>query len=69
MSHQTDKREYEQATPEEIRVRRWRRSQFMSLGFSLREAQLLTVEPVDLGQMRKLISSGCPPQTARRILA
>jgi hypothetical protein len=53
---------------EEAQIRRWRRAQFLALGFSLREAQAMTRAPVDLGQMRTLIASGCPPETARRIV-
>ena len=53
---------------EEARILRWRRAQFLALGFTLREAQALTRAPVDLGQMRTLIGSGCPPETARRIV-
>jgi hypothetical protein len=53
---------------EEDRIRRWRRAQFLALGFSLREAQALTKAPVDLGQVRTLIGAGCPPETARRIV-
>jgi len=65
MSQKVDYREIE---GEDVRIRRWRRAQFMSLGFSLREACQLTFAPVDLGQMRKLIASGCPHETAQRIL-
>jgi hypothetical protein len=53
---------------EALLVRRWRRRQFMRLGFGLKDAQRLTVEHVDLGDMRRLIASGCPLDTARRIL-
>jgi hypothetical protein len=53
---------------EEARILRWRRAQFLALGFTLREAQALTKAPVDLGQMRSLIGAGCPPETARRIV-
>jgi hypothetical protein len=67
MSPNVDQHERE-ATEEQASVRRWRRAQFMSLGFSLRDAQRLTFEPVDLGEMRKLISAGCPHETAQRIL-
>lgn len=49
-------------------MRRWRRRQFMNLGFGLRDAQLLTVADVDLSDMRRLVASGCPLETARRIL-
>lgn len=67
MSPKVDQDERE-LTEEEVGVRRWRRAQFMSLGFSLRDAQRLTFEPVDLGEMRKLIAAGCPHETAQRIL-
>jgi hypothetical protein len=53
---------------EEARIHRWRRTQFLALGFTLREAQALTKAPVDLGEMRTLIGAGCPPETARRIV-
>lgn len=53
---------------EKARILRWRRAQFLALGFTLREAQALTKAPVDLGQMRALIGSGCPPETAQRIV-
>ena len=53
---------------EQAQIRRWRRAQFLALGFTLKEAQALTKAPVDLGQMRTLIASGCPPETARRIV-
>jgi hypothetical protein len=53
---------------EEVTIRRWRRSQFIRLGFSLRQAHELTAAQVDLGQMRRLIAEGCPHETARRIL-
>jgi hypothetical protein len=49
-------------------VRRWRRRQFMAMGFGLKEAQRLTLAPVDIADMRRLVTSGCPPDTARRIL-
>jgi hypothetical protein len=53
---------------EQARILRWRRAQFLALGFSLREAQALTKAPVDLGKMRTLIEAGCPLDTARRIV-
>jgi hypothetical protein len=54
--------------PETARVRRWRKSQFIALGFSPRDANALTKAPVDLGQVRKLVASGCPHDVARRIV-
>lgn len=64
----SEKAEQGRLLSEEARIRRWRRAQFLALGFTLREAQALTKAPVDLGQMRTLIASGCPPETARRIV-
>lgn len=54
--------------PEEEVVRRWRRLQFLALGFTPREAALMTKAPVDLGEVRKLVAKGCPLETARRIV-
>ncbi|HXV34444.1 MAG TPA: hypothetical protein VD769_10585 [Gaiellaceae bacterium] len=53
---------------EATRVRRWRRSQLLALGFSASAASELTKAPVDLGEVRRLVASGCPHETARRIL-
>jgi hypothetical protein len=53
---------------EQTMIRRWRRRQFLRLGFSLNQAQRLTNASVDLGQMRKLIAAGCPHEIAQRIL-
>jgi hypothetical protein len=54
--------------PEETRVRRWRRSQFMALGFSASDASVLTKAPVDLAEVRRLVAAGCPHDVARRIV-
>jgi hypothetical protein len=54
--------------PEVTQVRRWRRSQFIALGFSPTEASALTKAPVDLGEMRRLVAAGCPLEIARRIV-
>jgi hypothetical protein len=53
---------------EALRVRRWRRDQFYELGFPLADARKLAQSPVDLGDARKVISKGCPPTLALRIL-
>jgi hypothetical protein len=53
---------------EQTMIRRWRRRQFLRLGFSLNQAQRLTNAAVDLDQMRKLIAAGCPHEIAQRIL-
>jgi hypothetical protein len=49
-------------------VRRWRRAQFLALGFTPKEAEALTKAPVDLGLVRNLVASGCPLETVRRIV-
>jgi hypothetical protein len=54
--------------PEATRVRRWRRAQLMALGFNARDASALTKATVDLGEARRLVEAGCPPEVARRIL-
>ena len=54
--------------PEETRVRRWRRSQFIALGFSASDASALTKAPVDLAEVRRLVAAGCPHEVARRIV-
>jgi hypothetical protein len=53
---------------EETAVRRWRRAQFLGLGFTPKEAEALTKAPVDLGLVRSLVASGCPLETVRRIV-
>jgi hypothetical protein len=55
-------------TDEKTMIRRWRRAQFLRLGFSLNQAQRLTDASVDLAQTRKLIAGGCPHEIAQRIL-
>ena len=54
--------------PEATRVRRWRRSQLIALGFTASDASALTKAPVDLGEVRRLVAAGCPHEIARRIL-
>jgi hypothetical protein len=54
--------------PEQARVRRWRRSQFLALGFTASDATVLTKAPVDLGEVRRLVAAGCPHDVARRIV-
>jgi hypothetical protein len=54
--------------PEDELVRRWRRGQFLALGFTPREAAALTRARVDLGEVRRLVALGCPLETARRIV-
>jgi hypothetical protein len=54
--------------PEVTLVRRWRKSQFLALGFTPQDAAALANAPVDLGEVRRLLEAGCPPETARRIV-
>ena len=54
--------------PEDTRVRRWRRSQFIALGFNASDASALTKAPVDLAEVRRLVAAGCPHDVARRIV-
>lgn len=53
---------------ERVRVRHWRRDQFMELGFSLSDASALAKSPADLGETRKLIATGCEQATVFRIV-
>jgi hypothetical protein len=53
---------------DETSVLRWRRAQFLALGFTPKEAEALTKAPVDLGLVRNLVASGCPLETVRRIV-
>jgi hypothetical protein len=65
-------RQVEVGTPhrirdEHVRVRQWRREQFFQLGFTSSDARTLAKSGADLMAARKLIASGCPPETAFRI--
>jgi hypothetical protein len=53
---------------ERLRVRHWRRDEFLQLGFPLSDAAALAKSAADLGVTRKLIAAGCPHPTAFRIL-
>jgi len=54
---------------EEQIVYRWRREQFVRLGFDDVDSRLLAESPADLGLARRLCSSGCSVHLAFRILA
>jgi hypothetical protein len=56
------------ATAGDEEVRRWRRQQLLSMGFSLADAQALSESPAELAAIRDLLAQGCPQATARRIL-
>jgi hypothetical protein len=53
---------------EERQVSLWRLAQFCELGFDYAHAVVLADAPVDLGEARRLLASGCPAETASRIL-
>lgn len=53
---------------ERLRVRHWRRDQFIELGFALSDASKLAKSPADLGEARKLIAAGCDLPTVFRIV-
>lgn len=53
---------------ETLRVRDWRRDQFLELGFTLSDAEALAKSSADLHQARKLVSAGCERATAFRIV-
>jgi hypothetical protein len=51
------------------RTRVWRLDQFIDLGFDVVRASLMADDSrVDLAQARKLVTLGCPLETASRIL-
>ena len=52
----------------ETAVRTWRFEQFIRLGFTRELSAALAESRVDLSQVRRLIQSGCPPETASRIV-
>ena len=49
-------------------MRRWRRSQFIALGFSANDASALTKAPVDRADVRRLVAAAGPHAVARRIV-
>jgi hypothetical protein len=53
---------------ERLRVRFWRREQFLELGFTTSEARVLAKSSADVHETRRLIESGCEPSTAFRLV-
>ena len=53
---------------EEQRVLEWRYAEIRRLGIDRIEAHLLADCGCDLNELRQLVESGCPPQTAARII-
>jgi hypothetical protein len=46
----------------------WRVLQFQELGFDLRDAIELADSAADLGQARRLVAVGCPPELTHAIV-
>jgi hypothetical protein len=53
---------------ERLRIRHWRRDQFIGLGFTLSDAAALAKSSADLNRTRKLIAAGCDHGLAFRIV-
>jgi len=61
--------EFFDQSDEARRTRIWRLDQFIGLGFDLARAAIMADDSrIDLGQARRLLASGCPLETASRIL-
>lgn len=54
---------------DDVLVEEWRLAQFKRMGFSFSASRLLHEQDVDLHEAQDLISRGCPPHVAMRILA
>lgn len=54
---------------DDLRLLRWRTEYLIRLGFALREAGFLAISQVDVHELERLITRGCPPETAVRIAA
>lgn len=55
-------------TDEERLILRWRFDQFLALGFDYVMSAMLADSQIDLNQVRRLVSLGCPCDTAARIV-
>jgi hypothetical protein len=53
---------------ERLRIRHWRRDQFMELGFPVSDAAMLAKSGADLHETRSLLAAGCAHKTALRIV-
>jgi hypothetical protein len=53
---------------ERLRVRFWRREQFLELGFTTSEARVLAKSSADVHETRRLIEAGCERRTAFRLV-
>lgn len=53
---------------EQLEVRRRRYQEARDAGLSIAEASLFAGCDTDIGQLRKLVAGGCPPETIAAIL-
>jgi hypothetical protein len=54
---------------DDLTVLRWRTERLLGLGYELPRATFLAVSRVDIHELERLITNGCPPDTAARIAA
>jgi hypothetical protein len=59
---------FDRDAEEERRTFLWRLAEFTLLGFAYSESVVLAGTRVDLAEARKLVTRGCPIETASRIL-
>jgi len=57
------------ARDEEAGVLRWRRQMFLDLGFNVRQSQRLAEQGADWHHAGRLLSGGCPVDTAFDLLS
>jgi hypothetical protein len=63
-----DEEAFDRYADEERRTFLWRLAQFTRLGFAYPDSVVLAGTGIDLAEARKLITYGCPIETASRIL-
>jgi hypothetical protein len=59
---------FDRYAEEERRTFLWRLAEFTRLGFAYPESVVLAGTGIDLAEARKLVTRGCPVETASRIL-
>ena len=63
-----DDEAFDRYAEEERRTFLWRLAQFTRLGFAYPESVVLAGTGIDVAAARKLVTRGCPIETASRIL-
>lgn len=53
---------------EQLAVRNWRHDEARAAGLTAVEAALFAESDRDLGELRKLVAKGCPPEVLRAIV-